>query len=178
VRPILVRVFGRGDPWRRPGRGRNGLAVLVPAAVLLLLPAPPQSHPSRAEYVEAAEAICKAETLAHGHLLAGVEGMIRRGELRRAAPRFSAAAAVLRGAVAKIAPLSRPLADAARLKRWLSFGKRGEALLRQAAADLQAGDRRAVQVLANRLLRETRRANATVAGFDFDYCRVSPARLA
>jgi hypothetical protein len=124
------------------------------------------------------EPICKRETRAHSHLLAGVEGMIRRGELRRAAPRFSAAAEVLEATAAKIAAVPRPPADGARLKRWLSSGKRGVVLLRRLAKDLTIGKRGAVQVLANRLLRETKRANATVVGFGFDYCRMSPARLA
>jgi len=153
------------------------------AFALVLLMAPglagaEGSGPTRAEYVERVEPICEQETLAHGHLLQGVQGMVQRGESERAAPRLTRAAAALHAAVRRLAAVPQPPADAARLGRWLGYASRGEGLLRQMSAALRSGDRNQAQALAQQLLHDSRLANATVVGFRFDYCRVSPARLA
>jgi hypothetical protein len=127
--------------------------------------------------VNAVEPICKSETLAHKHILRGVEGMVKQGDLKRAAPPVALAATALQTTAKRIAAVQRPPADVARLARWLGFAKTGGGLLNRLADRLRRDDRSAVQRLANELLRDTKRANAVVVGFDFDYCRVDPARF-
>jgi hypothetical protein len=176
--PILARVLiSRGGT--RPDPGLAAAVAVAIGSLLLAAPAPLASTgPTRSEYVNEVEPICKAETLAHKDALQGVEGMVKRGELKRAAPHVARAAAAFRGATRRIAAVPRPPADAARLARWLGFAKTGGKLLDQLAADLRRDDRAAVQRLAKELLREAKRANAVVVGFDFDYCRVDPGRFA
>jgi hypothetical protein len=134
--------------------------------------------PTRSEFVERVESICRQETLAHKHVLGGVEAMVKNGKLKRAAPHVERAAAALQAATKRIAAVPRPPADAARLARWLGFSKAGNALLKRLAASLRGERKSAVQRLAHELLQETKRANAVVVGFDFHYCRVDPARFA
>ncbi len=163
---------------RARGRWRTSAAALLPLTVLLIAaPAPRAAELKRSEYVERVEPICKAETQAHGSVLQGVEAMVRHDELKRAAPRVLRAADALEAVTKRIAAVPRPPADAARITRWLAFAATGNELLRQLGAELGRGDRDQVQRLGNRILRETKRANATVVGFEFEYCRVSPARF-
>jgi hypothetical protein len=143
-------------------------ACVVPAAV---------AAPTRDEYVAATEPICKQETLANRGLLLGVEGMVERGEMRPASHRLLRAGSALDATLKRLAPLPRPAADRARLGRWLRYARRGSALLRQMGLALKRGDRHRSERLAAILLRETKRANATVVGFGFDYCRLNPARF-
>lgn len=159
---------------QRPALAGLTLAVLLAAWAASAAVA----APTRSEYVAAAEPICKEETLAHRGVLAGVEGMVERGEIGAAARRLERASSALDGTLKRLARLSRPLADRARLARWLRHARKGSALLRQMGSSLERGERRRAEALAATLLRETKRANAAVAGFDFDYCRLNPARFA
>jgi hypothetical protein len=154
-------------------------AIVLPAA-LLLVAFPPRAlpaAPTRSEYVTAAEPVCKAETLAHQGVLRGVEEMVEEGRLRPAAARLRRAGAALRAAVERLAVLPRPPADRARLARWFGYAGGGSRLLGKMATALDGGDRRRAQRLAAVLIGETKRANATVVGFGFDYCRLNPARF-
>ncbi len=135
------------------------------------------SPPTRAQFVARAEQICKAETGANRSVLAGVESMIRAGKLKRAAPRFQRAAGSLERARRRLAAIPRPPADRQRIARWLGFAKSGAARLRATGQALEQGRRNRVQSDANLLLREAKQANGVVVGFDFDYCRVNPARF-
>jgi hypothetical protein len=154
---------------------RSALIGLPIAALFAVLAA--AAAPTRSEYVAAAEPICKEETLAHRGTLRGIEGMVERGELRPAAHRLRRASTALRAVLRRLAGLPRPSADRARLTRWLKHASNGGALLRKMGASLERGDRPRAEHLATALLRETKRANATVVGFGFEYCRLNPARF-
>jgi hypothetical protein len=127
--------------------------------------------------VTSVEAICKAETQAHQGVLQGVEGMVERGELKPAARRLTRAGTALRAAVDRLAPLPRPTADRARLARWFGYAGSGSSLLHRIALALRQGERPEAQHLAAVLINETKRANATVVGFGFDYCRLNPGHF-
>ncbi len=154
-------------------------AIASLLTVLALAMAPPALGvgPTRGQYVEQVEPICKAGTLHNRAVLSGVEGMIRHGKSKRAAPRFARAAEALEDVVEKVASVPRPFDDRARLARWLHYAKTGEAVLREIGRDLRAEKRLQAENLVRRLLREAKRASATVAGFAFDYCRLQPARF-
>ena len=134
--------------------------------------------PERDRYVKTVEPICRAATVDHGHILRGVEELVRRGKLTKAAVRFKRAANVLAGVVGKLAKVPRPPADAERLAKWLRYGTVDEGLLRKISRTLEEGSRAMVPHLASELLRETKRANAVVVGFGFNYCRLKPDRFA
>jgi hypothetical protein len=71
----------------------------------------------------------------------------------------------------------RPPTDVQRLAHWLGYSKGAAALLRKMADSLDRGRREEAQGMANELLKDAKRANAVVVGFDFDYCRLKPARF-
>lgn len=111
-------------------------------------------------------------------MLRGVEGMVERGQMGLAAHRLIRASSALRGTLGRLAHLRRPVADRERLSLWFRHAGNGSALLRRMGTALRSGDRPQAEDLAATLLRETKRANASVVGFDFDYCRLNPARFA
>jgi hypothetical protein len=158
----------------------NALIVGLTALLVLARPAIAATGepPTRTQYVETVEPICRAETAAHRTVLEGVEAMVQRGELRRAAPRLAAASRDLAGAVRRLAAVRRPARDGTRLERWFALAHGGVERLEQISEALAAGQRGRMQSLAKDLLREAKRANATVVGFDFYYCRMDPARFA
>jgi hypothetical protein len=133
---------------------------------------------NRAEYVDRVETICRQATEANRGILEGVEAKIRRGELAAAASRFRRAAAALERVIDRLAAVPRPPADVERLARWLSHARAGAGLLERIGRLLEEGRRPKAERLATRLLREAKRANAEVVGFNFDYCRLNPARFA
>jgi hypothetical protein len=158
---------------------RRSAAIALPAAILIVASSSAAATvpPTRGDYVAAVEPICKQEVDASEGTLQGVEGMVEAGRFQPAARRLRRAAAALREAVARVAPLPRPPADATRLARWLGHARHGGQLLGRVADALEREDRPRAQRLAGELLQETRRANATVVGFDFEYCRLNPARF-
>jgi len=156
---------------------RGALAVAVLA--LLAVPASvPAADTSRAEYVERAETICRQATEANRGTLRGVEQMVRNGKPERAAGRFRRAATALEATIGRLAVVPRPAADRERLSRWLGHARQGAALLRRIGDLLQEDRRPPAERLATRLLRESKRANAEVVGFNFNFCRLNPARFA
>ncbi len=158
---------------------RSAALVLPTACLIVACPAPAASvAPTRSEYVASVEPICKEETQTHRGVLEGVEGMVEAGRFEPAARRLRRAGVALREALRRIAPLPRPVADRARLARWFGYARNGSALMGEVATALEREDRSAAQRLAGTMLKETRRANATVVGFDFKYCRLNPAHFA
>jgi hypothetical protein len=174
-----VSAFARAECHRSVRSASANTAIAVLAAFLLA--APPSLaesiKPTRAEYVEEVEPICRSETLAHRTILQGVEEMINHGKLKQAAPHLMRASTVMRGAIKRVGAVPRPPADMVRLTRWLQFAKSGGKLLRKMGLALQSGNHSKAQKIAKELLTETKRANATVAGFNFNYCRVNPAHF-
>ncbi len=160
-------------------RVRRLAAILTISLFLFAIPPAnaDSTAPTRAQYVERVEPICRSATLANRDVLQGVDKLVRRGELEQAGARFRRAAAALAGAVRRVARVPRPEADATRLEEWLGYGNTGRELLGRLAVVLREGKRSKVDGLANQLLRSAKRANAVVVGFNFDYCRLNPARF-
>jgi hypothetical protein len=151
---------------------------MMPLALALPSPASAVAGPTRAEYVKQVEPICQARTQTNKTVLHNVDDMVRDGQLEAAARRFKRAAVALEGAIDQVAQVPRPVADKARLARWLRYGKEGDGLLRRTAKLLGEGDRHRVQEMAGKLLTTAKRGNAIVVGFGFEYCRLNPSRFA
>lgn len=171
---------GGGNLQRCANRLGAFVVALLPVCLFLSsssFAAAGDGGPTRSEYMDQVEPICKAETQANQTVLRGVEGMVQRGELQQAAPRLQRAAAALGVAIGKLAKVPRPPADVERLDRWLRLARGGGELLGRMARKLREGERNEAQQLSTELLRQTKRANAAVVGFNFDYCRANPARF-
>jgi hypothetical protein len=148
------------------------LACLLPGGSAL-----GSGGPSRAEFVEAVDEICRQGMQRHGEILRGVDEMVRDGRLQAAGRRFRRAATALLASIRSIGRVRPPAADAGRIDSWLRHGRAGADLLRRIGRDLKLGHRPAAEAKADRLLAEIQRANASVIGFEFDHCRLRPARF-
>jgi hypothetical protein len=162
----------------RVNRWTTLLALALPALGLSAQTSSGAAGPTRAEYIQRIEPICQARTQASRTVLRNVDEMVRDGQLQAAARRFERAADALEGAIHQVARVPRPVADQARLVRWLDYGKEGDALLRRIAKGLGEGDRHRVQGMSGELLTTAKRGNAIVVGFGFKYCRLNPSRFA
>lgn len=167
-RPAAIRSHRMGAP-----------ALCLAAVVLASAPIGEAAGETltRSTYVPRAETVCRTATVHHQTALRGVSEMVRNHELGAAAARLRSASRALRHTISRLAAIPRPPADRQRLARWLSYGRAGDGLLQRMARRLAAGSSHGVATMANHLLRDVRRANATVVGFEFHYCRIDPANF-
>jgi hypothetical protein len=163
------------------GSSRFGLIVAIVSSVALFLAAvasaASSAGPTRDDYVERVEPICKSATQAHRSILQGIEKTVREGKTGVASVRFIRAADAFEEVVRKLAAVPRPPGDEARIERWLGHAKTGDKLLRKMARTLKKGKQSKAEAIAHELLQETKRGNAVVVGFDFESCRLNPARF-
>jgi hypothetical protein len=161
---------------RRLGRGATvalcGLALLA----ALITPAL-AAEVTRAAYKEAVEPICKVNTQANERILAGVRREVRAGETRSAASRFSRAARALKSTIVELKAVPRPAVDVSRLTRWLGKVSTEAALFEAVATKLRAGQDGQAEKIVVKLTNNANQANNLVIPFEFDYCRLEPARF-
>jgi len=132
---------------------------------------------TRAGYKEMAEPICRANVEANERILIGVRSEVKQGKLELAARRFHRAASALHGTWEELKRLPRPQADGDRLGRWLGFIADEVGLLERTKRYLAAGQKGAAEGMVVRLKSVANRANNAVFAFEFEYCRLDPARF-
>jgi hypothetical protein len=147
------------------------LAVSVPLALAL------GANPTRAEYVAAAEPICKSNSEANSKILKGVKEQVKQDELAAAGRRFIRASAALGSTVGQLAKLPQPAEDAAKLTKWIGYLKKEKTYLQQIGQALGAKDKFHAQKLAVQLNRNNNKANNTVISFGFHECRIESSRF-
>jgi hypothetical protein len=89
---------------------------------------------------------------------------------------FSHQAKSLCGAIAQLEVVPRPEADAASLGQWLGYLKNVVSLFERTSKAYKTEDKGEVRQLLARTESIAKLANETVAGFDFHYCRIGPAK--
>ncbi|HET8565810.1 MAG TPA: hypothetical protein VFL77_04970 [Solirubrobacterales bacterium] len=132
---------------------------------------------TRNSYREVVEPICRTDTKANERIFAGVRAMVRRDELKPAAARFEKAAKALRRAVSQLRAVPRPVADEARLAKWLRDLSVEVSLFGRVATKLRAGEKAAAERMVIRLTSQASRANSLVLPFEFRYCKLEPSRF-
>jgi hypothetical protein len=153
------------------------LAVAVALALIAVAPVASAAEISREEYVARAEPICKTNVLANKRIFKGVKGKVKTGKLRSASRHFFRAATAFATTIRQLAAVPPPTADEARLAKWLDLLRAEEAIVREIGAALAAGDKHKASSYSVDLNANSNRANNTVLGFGFDYCRIDPARF-
>jgi hypothetical protein len=156
---------------------RGSLFLAVASCLAFLAPYALAAETSRAEYVAAVEPICRANTKANERILAGVRTEVRAGKLAPAAASFATAAAALKQTVRELKAVPQPVADAARLGRWLDYAGKEATQFEAVAAKLRAGQKGTAEHLVVGLTETANRANVTVLPFEFHYCRFEPSRF-
>lgn len=147
-------------------------ALLASAAFALTSPTQ-----TREGYVAQVEPICKQNTKANERILAGVRQKIKRGKLDAAAGKFRKAATAFAKAVRQLKAVPQPVADAAKLNKWLRALEDETKLLREIGKNLAAGNKNKVQTLYVRLTHNGNVANNAALGFDFDHCLIDSSKF-
>jgi hypothetical protein len=143
---------------------------ILAAALLLAASAPAAEAPTRAEYVERLEAICKPDALATQKVMKGARADVRKERFKPAATKFAKATTIFGGTVTRIGAVPRPSADKTRLDKWFGYLNRQEDYLRQITAALRAEKGIKAQRLTARFIHNGNLANNVVLAFGFDYC--------
>lgn len=154
-------------------------ALAALAALLVSVPIALASgaNPTRAEYVEVVDPVCKKNSEANSRILKGVKGQVKSGQLVPAGKRFVRAAAALGKAVRQIVAVPQPPADKAKLSKWIGYLKREQVYLQKIGKYLKAGKKGNAQHEAVELNSNNSRANNTVVGFGFHQCRIDSSRF-
>jgi hypothetical protein len=133
--------------------------------------------PTRDEYVQELEAICKPDALATKRAMKGARGDVQAERLRVAAEKFGKAAKIFGGTVTRIAVKPRPAPDRERLKKWFSYLGQQERYLVQITAKLRREEAIAAQRLTARFIHNGNLANNVVLAFGFEYCSFKFSRF-
>ena len=145
------------------------IATLL-AALLLVAAAPAAEAPTRGEYVERLEAICKPDALATQRAMKGARTDVRKERFKAAAAKFAEARAIFGGTVKRIRAVPRPSGDAEKLEKWFVYLDRQEDYLRQITSALRAKEGVKASRLISRFIHSGNLANNVVLAFGFDYC--------
>lgn len=163
-------------------KGVRTLAIW--AAALALLAATPlaraEEGPTRDQYREQVEPICKANTEANKRILRNVTHKARSrvpAKMRQAGRQFIHASAAFGKAMKKLAAVPRPVADAPRLHKW--FRQLG--IVRQKLRKLGVALKRREEIKAShesiRVERASNAANNFSFVFEFHYCKLNRSRF-
>lgn len=152
-----------------------GVALLATAAAPAL--AETAEGPTREQYVERAEPICKRNVLANKRIFRGAKGEVRRGELKKASGHFFRASRAFGKTIGQLVRVPRPAADLTRLKKWFGLLRKEKGLILKIGKALRAGKKRQAESVSLELNRNSNRANNTVLPLGFDYCRLEQSRF-
>lgn len=129
-----------------------------------------ESAPTRAEYVERLEGICRPDSEATERAMRGVRSDVSAGRTALAAGKFGHGARIFRGTIMAMKPVPRPPADVARLKKWFVYLSRQEIYLKEVKTQLRAGRVIKAQRAIARFIHNGNLANNVVLAFGFNYC--------
>jgi hypothetical protein len=157
-----------GPRMRR--RSIRGMAALLLVLALGAGTAAAAEAPTRAEYVQTLEAICKPDAEATQRAMKGARSDLQHERLPATAAKFAKATAIFNGTVKTIAAVPRPGADTAKLDKWFVYLERQGSYLKQITAQLRAGKAIKAQRLTARFIHSGNLANNVVIAFGFNYC--------
>lgn len=150
------------------------LAATVAIATLLaaahLAAAAAEGGPTRSEYVDRLESLCRPDSEATERAMKGVRDDVSDGRTDLAARKFGKGAGIFGGTVRAMTPVPRPGADLPRLRRWFVYLHRQEKYLKQVTVRLEAERVIEAQRAIARFIHNGNLANNAVLAFGFDYC--------
>jgi hypothetical protein len=152
-------------------------AALAVALALVVVPAAGAAELTRDEYVAKVEPICKRNTEANQRIFAGAKEEVKEGELKLASTHFAKAEAALKKTIGQLESVPQPVADEAKLGKWLGYLETEASYLGKIGKALAQGDKGKAQTLSVRLNRNSNLANDSVLAFGFDYCKLEASRF-
>ncbi|HXR60495.1 MAG TPA: hypothetical protein VN732_04130 [Solirubrobacterales bacterium] len=153
------------------------IALILAVALLAAAAALAAEAPTRDEYVDRLEAICKPDVLATQRAMKGARADVQVERLAVAAKKFGKGTSIFSGTVKEIAAVPRPPADATRLTRWFTYLNRQADYLEQITAQLRQEHLIKAQRLTARFIHSGNLANNVVLPFGFDYCSFKFSRF-
>jgi hypothetical protein len=150
----------------------KSIAVALLLGVALFAAASPAvaEAPTRQQYVDQLEGICKPDALATQRAMQGARTDVKAERFTAAAPKFARATRIFGGTLKQIAAVPRPEADRAKLAQWFVYLNRQEDYLRQITDQLRRDHVVKAQRLLPRFYHNGNQANYTVLAFGFNYC--------
>ncbi len=159
-------------------RGRLPTIALIAAATLAVAAAAGAAEaPTLQEYVGQVEPICRANTEASHHILAGVRAKVKNGKLKPAGNRFARAASAFGASIGQLEAVPRPPVYEVKLGKWFSHLKIVETNLRNVAKALKAGEKLQSTYEVVKLRSSANAANNVIYDLGFSYCRLTAARF-
>ena len=156
--------------------GNNLMRALFASVASLLVFAAVAVAIERPQYVELVEPICKKNKEASDRLLSGVKKLVKDDKLKRAGTAFKKAAIALEKAQKELSAIEKPVADSAKLTKWLSEIKAEVALMKTISAKFTQGNKSKATSLAVKLQNNATKANNLVIVFQFNYCKIDPSK--
>jgi hypothetical protein len=126
--------------------------------------------PTRSEYVDQLEKVCKPDALATQRVMKGARSDVRSERFTVAAQKFAKATSIFASTLEEISPVSRPEADRARLSKWFTYLNRQESYLGEITEQLRRDHPIKAQRLTARFIHNGNLANNVVLAFGFDWC--------
>ena len=148
----------------------RSIAITFIALALSAVAVSAAEAPTRDEYVERLEKICKPDALTTQRVMKGARGDIRAERLKAAAKKFTKATSIFGATVKQISAVPRPEADLERLGKWFTYLNRQESYLRQITKALREDEPIKAQRLTARFIHNGNLANNVVLAFGFDWC--------
>jgi len=153
------------------GAGLATIAIGFVAVAASLASATMAEPPTRGEYVDRLETMCKPRAEATQKAMDGARQDVRKPKrLPIAARKFDRAASIFGGTVSLISKVSRPPSDEAKLEEWFVYLDRQTDFLERIATQLHKGKRIKAQRLTAHFIHNGNLSNNVVLAFGFDYC--------
>jgi hypothetical protein len=160
---------------------RFAALLLLPLALALAvspaLGAEVGEAPTRPEYVDRLERICKPNSEATQRAVRGMRADVRAERLRVAAGKFAKAQRIFARTVSSISTVPRPAADRDTLARWFDALAREQVYLGRIVSSLRAEDVARFQRVSADFIHQGNKANIVVVSFGFNYCAFKPSRF-
>jgi hypothetical protein len=144
--------------------------AFLATVLLFAASAPAAEAPTRDEYVERLEKICKPDAEATQRAMKGARADIQAERSKVAAKKFAKATAIFGSTIKQISPVPRPPADIERLRKWFTYLNRQESYLSRITGQLRQDHLVKAQRLTARFIHNGNLANNVVLAFGFEWC--------
>ncbi len=146
-------------------------------ALALAVPLAGAEELTRDEYVARAEPICKHNVEANKRIFKGAKQEVKEEKLKQASKHFFRAATAFGTTIRQLKAVPKPPADEAKLEKWFGYLEAEKDYIRRIGVALAHEELRKAEALSVKLSRNSTRANNSVLGFEFNYCRIDQSRF-
>jgi hypothetical protein len=153
------------------------IAVLVLATFAVAAVANAAEEPAQAEYVAKLEPICKADTEASHHILAGAQDRVNANKLKGAGRQFGRAATEFQSTIDKLETVPRPPALEVKMTKWFSHLEIVDAYLRKISKALTKEEKLQATYEVVKLRSGANATNNDVFDLGFRYCHLTESHF-